>query len=72
MASMENRRGAYRVLVGRPQRMNPLGTPRFRRENSIKIDFQKVEWRGVDRIDMAQDTERWRPLVNAAIKFRLS
>jgi len=55
---MGNRRGAYRVLVGRPQGMNPLGTPRFRRENNIKIEFQGVEWRGMDWIDMVQDTDR--------------
>jgi hypothetical protein len=43
---MGNRRGVYRVLVGRPQGMNPLGTSRFRGENNIKIDFQGVGWRG--------------------------
>jgi len=58
VARMGNRRGAYRVLVGRPQGMNPLGTPRFRRENNIKIEFQGVEWRGMDCIDMVQDTDR--------------
>jgi hypothetical protein len=50
---MENRRGAYRVLVGRPQVRNPLGTPRFRREDNIKIYFQEVGWRSMERIDMA-------------------
>jgi len=69
---MGNGRGAYGVLVGRPQGMNPLGTPRVRRESSIKIDFQRVGWRGMDWIDMAQDTERWRPFVNVAMKIRLS
>ena len=72
MAPMGNGRGAYRGLVGRPWGMNPLETPRVRRENSIKIDFQKVGWRGMEWIVMAQDIERWRPLVNAAMKFRLS
>jgi len=72
VARMGNGRGAYGVLVGRPQGMNPLGTPRVRRESSIKIDFQRVGWRGMDWIDMAQDTERWRPFVNVAMKIRLS
>lgn len=72
MARMGNRRGAYRVLVGRPQGLNPLGTPRFRKENNIKIDFHGVEWRGMDWIDMALDTERWLSMVSAAIKFRFS
>jgi hypothetical protein len=63
---MGNRRSAYRVLVGRPQGMNPFGTPRFRRENNI---FQEG---GMDWIDMVQNTDRWRTLVKAAMDFGLS
>jgi hypothetical protein len=69
---MENRRGAYRVLVGRPQERNPLGIPRFGRGDIIKTDFQVVGWRSMDWIDMAQGTDRCRALVNEAMKFRLS
>ena len=57
MARMGNRRGTYRVLVGRPHGRNPLGMPRFRREDNIKIDYQGVGWRGMDWIDMAQDAD---------------
>jgi hypothetical protein len=61
---MENRRGAYRFLVGRPKR-TPLGTPRRRWEDNIKIYLQDVNW-----IDLAEDRDRWRALVNAVMKLR--
>jgi hypothetical protein len=49
-------RGAYRILVGRSEGTRPLGRPRRRWENNIKMDLQEVEWEGMDWIDMAQDT----------------
>jgi hypothetical protein len=49
-------RGAYRILVGR----RPLGRPRRRWEDNIKIDVQEVGWGGIDWIDVAQDRDRWR------------
>ena len=61
------RRGAYRVLVGKPEGKRPLGRPRRRWEDNIKLDFQEVGWgRGIVWIDLAQDRDRWRALVNAA------
>jgi hypothetical protein len=51
-------RGAYRILVGRPEGRRPLGRPRRRWEDNIKMDIQEVEWEGVDWIDMAQDRDR--------------
>jgi hypothetical protein len=58
-------RDAYRILVGRPEGRRPLGRPRRRWEDNIKMYLQEVGWRGVDWIDMAQDRDRWRALVNA-------
>jgi hypothetical protein len=64
-------RGAYRILVGRPEGRRPLGRPRRRCEDNIKMDIQEVEWRGMDWIDMAQDRDRWRALVNAVMNLRV-
>jgi hypothetical protein len=65
-------RGAYRALVGRPERRRPLGRPRHRWEDNIKMGLQEVGWEGVDWIDMAQDRGRWRALVNAVMNLRVS
>jgi hypothetical protein len=65
-------RGAYRVLVGRPEGRRPLGRPRRRWEDNIKMDLQEVEGGGaLDWIDMAQDRDRWRALVNAVMNLRV-
>ena len=63
------RRRAYRVLVGRPKGKRRLGKPRHRWKNNIKIDLQEVGCGAVDRIDLAQDRDRWRALVNAVMKL---
>jgi hypothetical protein len=63
-------RGAYRILVGRPEGRRPLGRPRRRWEDNIKIELQKVGW-GVDWIDMAQDRDRWRAVVSAVMNLRV-
>ena len=62
---MGERRDVYRVLVGKPERKEPLGRPRHRWENNIKMDLQKVGCGGMDCIALAQDRDRWRALVNA-------
>jgi hypothetical protein len=62
---------AYRVLVRRPEGRRPLGRPRRRWEDNIKMDLQEVGWGGMDWIDMAQDWDRWRALVNAVINLRV-
>ena len=55
---MGDRRGAYRVLVGRPEGNKPLGKPRRRLKDNIKVDLQEVGWRGIDWIDLYQDRDR--------------
>jgi hypothetical protein len=62
--------GAYRVLVGRPEGRRPLGRPRRRWEDNIKMDLQEVGWGGMDWIDMTQDRDRWRALVSAVMNLR--
>jgi hypothetical protein len=65
------KRGVYRVLVGKPERKRPLGRPRHRWEDKIKMDLQKVGCGGMDWIKLAQDRDRWRALVNAVINLRV-
>ena len=64
------RRGAYRVLVGRPEGRIPSGRPRRKWEDNIKID-QEVGWRLMDWIDLARDRDRWRAFVKAVTKLRV-
>jgi hypothetical protein len=65
------RRGVYRVLVGKPEGKSSLGRPRRRWEDNIKIDLQELGW-GMDLIDLAQGWDRWRALVNdPALKIRV-
>ena len=61
---MRDKRGAYRVLVGKYERNRPLGRPRCRWEDKIKMDLQEVGRGGMDLIDLAQDRDRRRALVN--------
>jgi hypothetical protein len=64
-------RGAYRILVGKPEGRRPLGRPRRILEDNIKMDLQEAEWNGVVWIDMAQDRDRWRAVVSAVMNLRV-
>jgi len=68
---MGERRGVYRVLVGKPEGKRPLGRPRRRWEDNIKMGLQEVGCGGVDWIELAQDRDRWRALVNAVMNLRV-
>jgi hypothetical protein len=63
-------RGVYRVLVGRPEGKRPLGRPRRRWEDDIKLDLREVEIDGANWIRLAQDRVQWRAFVNTAMKLR--
>ena len=62
----------YRDLVGKPEGKRPLGKPRRSWDDNIKMDLQEVGCGGMDWIELAQDGDRWRALVNAAMNFRVS
>jgi len=72
VARMGEGSGVYRVLVGKPEGKRPLGRSRRRWEDNIKIDIQKVGCGVMDWIDLAQDRDRWRALVNAEMNLRVS
>jgi hypothetical protein len=65
------KREAYRILMGRPEGRIPLGRPSRRWEDNIKMDLQEVGWEGVDWIDMSQDRDRCRAVVNAIMNLRV-
>jgi len=66
---MCKRRGIYGVLVWKPTGKRPLGRPRHRWEDNIKMDLQEVVCGGMDCIELAQDRDRWQALLNAVMNF---
>jgi hypothetical protein len=62
----------YAVLVGKPEGKRPLGRPRRRWENNIRMDLQEVGCGDMGLIELAQDRDRWRALVNAVMNLRVS
>jgi hypothetical protein len=64
-------RGVYRVLVGKPEGKRPLGRPRRRWEDNIKADLKEVGCGGKESIELAQDRDIWRALVNAVMNLRV-
>jgi len=71
VARMGERRGIYRVLVGKPEGKSPLGRPRRRWEDNIKMDLQEEGCGGMDWIELDRDRDRWLALVNAVMNFRV-
>ena len=64
MARMEEGRGVQKVLVGKPEGKRPLGRPRRRWEDNIKMDLEEVDW-----MELAKDRDRWRALVSTVMNF---
>jgi hypothetical protein len=68
-AHMGEKRNANRSLVGRPEGKRPLGRPICRWVDNIKTDHRETGWGGMDWIDLAQDRDQWRALVNMAMSL---
>jgi hypothetical protein len=70
VARMGEKRNAYRLLVGKPEGRRPLGRPRRRWVNNIRMDLGEVGWGDVDWIGLAKDRNRWRAVVNSVLNLR--
>jgi hypothetical protein len=66
---MREKRNAYRILVGKPEGKRPLGRPRRRWVDNIKMNLIEIGWDGVDWSDRAQDRDQWRVLVNMVLNL---
>jgi hypothetical protein len=71
VARMGEERNVYRVLMGKPEGKRPLGRPRRRWEDEIRMDLREIGWGGVDWIQLSQDRDRWRALVNTVMNLRV-
>jgi hypothetical protein len=71
VARMGGKRNAYRILVGKPEGMRPLGRPRSRWVDNTKMDLREIGWDGMDWIDLAQYRDQRRALVNTVMDLRV-
>jgi hypothetical protein len=71
VARMGERRNACKILVGNPEGKRPLGRPRRRWVDNIKMNLREIRWDGIDWIDLAQNRDQWRALVNAVMNLRV-
>jgi hypothetical protein len=69
VARIGEKRDACRILAGKPEGKRPLGRRKW--EGNIKVDLREIEWGDMDLIDLTQDRDRWRALVNTVMNFRV-
>jgi hypothetical protein len=65
------KRNAYRILVGIAEEKRPLARPRRRWVDNIKMDLREIGWDGMDWIDLTQNRDQWRALVNTVMNLRI-
>jgi hypothetical protein len=68
---MGQKRNAYMILVGKPEGKRPPRIPRRRWVNNIKMDLREIGWDGMDWIDLAQNRDQWKALVNTVMNLRV-
>jgi hypothetical protein len=66
-----DKRNAYRILVVKPEGKRPLGRPRLRWLDNIKMDLREIGWSDMDWIDLAEDRDQWRVFVSMVMNFRV-
>jgi hypothetical protein len=71
LARMGEKRNAYKLLMGKPEEKRPLGRPRRRWVDNVRMDLAEVGWGDVDWIGLTQDRNRWRALVNSVLNLRV-
>jgi hypothetical protein len=71
VARMGEERNAYRILLGKLEGKRPLGRPRHRWEDNIRMDLREIGWGGMHWIDLAQDRDQWKALVNTVMNLRV-
>jgi hypothetical protein len=71
VARMREKRNACRILAGKPEGKRSIGRPRHLRVDNIKMDLRKIVWVGMNRIDLAQDRDQWRELMNTVMNLRV-
>jgi hypothetical protein len=71
VARMKEKKNAYKILVGKPEGKRPLGRPRRWYVNNIKMDLREIGWDGMDWIDLVEDRNQWRALVNTVMNLRV-
>jgi hypothetical protein len=69
VAHMGEERKLYKILVGKAEGKRPLGRPKRRWDNGIRMDLREIGWGGVDWIRLAQDRDRWRAVANAVMNL---
>jgi hypothetical protein len=70
-STIGEKRNAYRILVGKPEGKRPVGRPRRTWLDNIKMDLREIEWDGVDGIDLVQNRDHWRALVDTEMNLRI-
>jgi hypothetical protein len=68
---MGEKRNTYRISVGNPEGKRSLGRPRHRWVDNIKMALREIGWDGIDLIDLSQDRDQWRALMNAVMNLRV-
>jgi hypothetical protein len=71
VAQMGEKRNAYRFLMGKPEGKRPIGKPRRSWEDNVRMDLSEIGWGGMDWVDLAEDRDQWRALVNTVMNLRV-